>query len=59
MHETLHVPLFESLTKKTPSLLFMLREEEFFFVTTISSVLMNNIQASWRHFPKLYFRRSI
>jgi hypothetical protein len=24
----------------------MLREEEFFFVTTISNVLMNNIQAS-------------
>jgi hypothetical protein len=28
--------VFESLTKKTPSLLFMLREEEFSFITTIS-----------------------
>jgi len=37
----------------------MLREEEFFFVTTISNVLMNNIQASWRYFPKLHFRRSM
>jgi hypothetical protein len=47
MHETLHVPLFES-DEKTPSLLFMLREEEVFFVTTISNVPMNNIQASWK-----------
>jgi len=26
----------------------MLREEGFLFVTTISRVLMNNIQASWQ-----------
>ena len=59
MHEILHTYRFWVFDEKTPSLLFMLREEEFFFVTTISSVLMNNIQASWRYFPKLHFRRSI
>jgi len=37
----------------------MLREEKFIFVTTISNVLMNNIQASWKYFPKPHFRRSM
>jgi hypothetical protein len=46
--------VFESLTKKTPSLLFMLREEEFSFIATIPSVLMKIIQTSWKNFPKLH-----
>ena len=59
MHETLHTYRFWVFGEKTPSLLFMLREEELFFDTTISNVLMINIQASWRYFPKLHFRRSM
>ena len=38
MHETLHTYLFWAFGEKTPSLLFMLREEEFSFITTISVV---------------------
>jgi hypothetical protein len=45
--------------KKTPSLLFMLREEEFSFIAINIRSVLKNIQASWRYFPKLHFRRSI
>ena len=45
MHETLNTYHFWAFGEKTPSLLFMLREE---------GILMNNIDASWKHFPKLF-----
>ena len=38
MHEILHTYRFWVFDEKTPSLLFMLREEEFSFITTISVV---------------------
>ena len=39
MHETLHTYLFWVFGEKTPSLLFMLREEKFLCITTMSIVL--------------------
>jgi hypothetical protein len=35
MHEILHTYRFRVFDEKTPSLLFMLREEEFSFIATI------------------------
>ena len=54
MHEILHTYRFWVFDEKTPSLLFMLREEEFSFIATIPSVLMKNIQTSWKYLPKLH-----
>jgi hypothetical protein len=39
MHEILHAYRFWVFDEKTPSLLFMIREEEFSFIRTISIVL--------------------
>jgi hypothetical protein len=49
MHETLHTYHFLSLRrKKTPSLLFMLREENLFpYHKNLLTSLMKNVQASW------------
>ena len=47
MHEILYTYRFLAFDEKTPSLLFMLREEEFIiYHDNIHSVLIRNIQAS-------------
>ena len=54
MHETLHTYRFWAFGEKTPSLLFMLREEKIFMYNNVHNALMKNTQASWKHSPKLF-----
>jgi hypothetical protein len=46
MHETLHTYHFWAFGEKTPSLLFMLREENLFYKNLLT-FLIKNVPASW------------
>jgi hypothetical protein len=46
MHETLHTYHFWAFGEKTPSLLFMLREENLLYKNLLT-FLIKNVQASW------------
>ena len=59
MHEILYVPFLSLWRKNTFPSFHASWRLIFICHNNIRSALMNNIQASWRYFPKLYFRRSI
>jgi hypothetical protein len=57
MHETLHTYLFWAFGEKTPSLLFMLREEKSLYITTMSIVLRWRISSFVKTFSEAILRR--